>query len=88
MATFAPSAVTLTAQEPVGSARNRWRTTVRSVAERDGVVRVRLHGEHELYADVTRGAATELTLVPGSVVWASVKATEVTTFGDLGRVDR
>ena len=88
LATFAPSAVTLTTAEPVGSARNRWRTTVLRAVERDGVVRVHLHGaggsDTELYADVTRGAAAELALDPGRPVWASVKATEVTTLGAVG----
>ena len=82
LAAFSPSAVTLTTDEPAGSARNRWRTTVHRAVERDGVVRVHLQGGPgdggELYADVTGGAAAELGLVPGRVVWASVKATEVT----------
>ena len=90
VATFAPSAVTLTTAEPVGSARNRWRTTVRRAVEREGVVRVHLEGgidpETQLYADVTRRAAAELGLDPGRPVWASVKATEVTTF-DAGTRD-
>ena len=88
LATFAPSAVTLTTDEPVGSARNRWRTTVHRAVERDGVVRVHLQGgpgpESALYADVTRGAAAELGLGAGRVVWASVKATEVTAWGAGG----
>jgi molybdate transport system ATP-binding protein len=92
LATFAPSAVTLTRDEPVGSARNRWRTTVHRAVERDGVVRVHLQGvagaDAALYADVTRGAASELALEPGRPVWASVKATEVTTFGAAGSNDR
>ncbi len=85
LATFAPSAITLTTAEPVGSARNRWRVRVHRAVEREGVVRVHLHGSGdtaaELYADVTRGAAAELDLAPGRTVWASVKATEVKTFG-------
>jgi molybdate transport system ATP-binding protein len=78
LATFAPSAVTLTADEPVGSARNRWRTTVRWAVECGGVVRVHLEAPTtSLYADVTPGAATELAVGPGRTLWASVKATEV-----------
>jgi molybdate transport system ATP-binding protein len=92
LATFAPSAVTLTADEPAGSARNRWHTTVHRAVERDGVVRVHLQGgptaESQLYADVTRGAAAELALAPGRPVWASVKATEVTTLGATDPSDR
>jgi molybdopterin-binding protein len=82
LATFAPSAVTLTAAEPVGSARNRWRTTVRRAVERDGVVRVHLETpSRSLYADVTPGAATELAVAPGRELWASVKATEIVVLG-------
>jgi molybdate transport system ATP-binding protein len=92
LATFAPSAVTLTTDEPVGSARNRWRSRVRRAVERDGVVRVHLDGllgtEVGLYADVTAGAAAELGLAPGRVVWASVKATEVNTLGALDTAAR
>jgi len=92
LATFAPSAVTLTSEEPAGSARNRWRSTVRRAVERDGVVRVHLDvllgAEAGLYADVTAGAAAELGLAPGRAVWASVKATEVNTLGALGGPDR
>jgi molybdopterin-binding protein len=56
------------------------------------VVRVHLRGTAgrgvELYADVTRNAATELGLASGGSVWASVKATEVTAFVAAGRSDR
>jgi molybdate transport system ATP-binding protein len=92
LATFSPSAVTLAQDEPVGSARNRWRTTVHRAVERDGIVRVHLHGtagsDIELYADVTVGAAAELGLEAGRTVWASVKATEVTALGAGAAEDR
>jgi molybdate transport system ATP-binding protein len=89
LATFPPSAVTLTAEEPLGSARNRWRTTVRRAVERDGVVRVHLEAATiSIYADVTPGAAAELLVEPGRTVWASVKATEVTALGATGPHDR
>ncbi|WP_457109524.1 sulfate/molybdate ABC transporter ATP-binding protein [Marmoricola sp. URHA0025 HA25] len=92
LATFPPSAVTLTTAAPVGSARNRWEAVVQRAVPRDEVVRVHLRATAgqgaELYADVTRGAATELDLAAGRVVWASVKATEVTAFVAAGRSDR
>jgi len=92
LATFAPSAVTLTADEPVGSARNRWPVTVHRAVERDGVVRVHLHAragtDADLYADVTRGAAAELALTQGRELWASVKATEVTAWEAAAATDR
>jgi molybdate transport system ATP-binding protein len=76
LVTFSPSAVTLTTDEPTGSARNRWRAQVRRVVPTGDVLRVHVHPP-ELVADVTPAAAAELGLAPGSEVWASVKATEV-----------
>ncbi|MGH3372704.1 MAG: TOBE domain-containing protein, partial [Nocardioidaceae bacterium] len=80
-ACFGPAAVSLTEHEPVGSARNRWRGTVRSVVPHGASVRVHLDGEVALIADVTPESAVALALVPGRVVWAAVKATEVSVYG-------
>ncbi|MCW2780653.1 MAG: modC [Marmoricola sp.] len=88
LATFDPSAVTLTTTAPVGSARNRWRATVRRTTPRDDIVRVHLQGDSDtssdsswdVLADVTSTSAQDLGLRPGATVWASVKATEVAVF--------
>jgi len=83
-ACFGPEAVTLTVDEPVGSARNRWRGTVTSAVPHGVAVRVHLDtpsGPGTLIADVTLASAAELRLVPGRHVWASVKATEVSVYG-------
>ena len=82
-ACFGPEAVSLTLDEPVGSARNRWRGTVGSVVPHGSAVRVHLDAPGplgSLIADVTPASATELGLVPGRVVWAAVKATEVSVY--------
>ncbi|HSE08594.1 MAG TPA: ABC transporter ATP-binding protein [Nocardioidaceae bacterium] len=82
-ASFRPEAVTLTVTEPAGSARNRWRGTVRSVVPHGSAVRVHLDAlapAQALIADVTPAAAAELGLAPGRMVWATVKATEVTVY--------
>ena len=82
-ACFPPEAVTLTVEEPGGSARNRWRGTVRSVVPHGSAVRVHLEAPappRALIADVTPASASELGLVPGRTVWAAVKATEVTVY--------
>jgi molybdate transport system ATP-binding protein len=82
-ASFRPEAVTLTVDEPGGSPRNRWRGTVRSVVPHGSAVRVHLDTvspAHALIADVTPAAAAELGLIPGRMVWAVVKATEVTVY--------
>ena len=79
-AAFAPTAVTLTLQEPLGSARNRWRGPVTSLAPHGSAVRVHVDVAGGLVADVTPGSAAQLRLEPGSQVWATVKATEVTVY--------
>jgi molybdate transport system ATP-binding protein len=80
-ACFTPSAVTLTVQEPRGSARNRWRGTVTTLAPHGSAVRVHLDAGAGLIADVTPASATQLGLVPGAEVWAAVKATEISVYG-------
>ena len=76
--TFPPAAVTLSPEAGSGSARNQWRGRVLSVAPHGLVVRVHLDAAGGLIADVTAESAGRLGLAPGQVVWASVKATEVT----------
>jgi molybdate transport system ATP-binding protein len=80
-ASFSPSAVTLTEQEPVGSARNRWQGVVRSVVPHGAAVRVHLDSETPLICDLTPASAARLALAPGREVWAAVKATEVEVYG-------
>ncbi len=79
-ACFSPTAVTLTVDEPTGSARNRWPGTVTSVAPHGAAVRVHLDAASGLIADVTPASATQLGLAPGRRVWATVKATEVSVY--------
>ena len=80
-ACFSPAAVTLTLERPTGSARNRWPGTVRSVVPHGAAVRVHLAGVAPLIADVTPASVAALHLVPGTVVWAAVKATEIDVYG-------
>jgi molybdate transport system ATP-binding protein len=80
-ACFSPAAVTLTVDEPHGSARNRWKGTVTSVAPHGAAVRVHLDAGAGLIADVTPASAAQLALVPGAAVWATVKATEISVYG-------
>ena len=75
-----PSAVSLHASEPAGSARNRWPVVVTGVEALGERVRVHLAGSPDVVAEVTPGAVHELGLAPGTEVWATVKATEVTTY--------
>ena len=80
-ACFTPAAVTLTLEEPTGSARNRWPGTVVSASPHGEAVRVHVDAVTGLLADVTPASAGALGLAPGRRVWATVKATEVQVFG-------
>jgi molybdate transport system ATP-binding protein len=77
---FTPDAVVVTLQEPVGSPRFRWHGSVADVSPHGDAVRLLVHAEPDLIADVTPAAATELSLVPGREVWLSVKATAVRSY--------
>jgi molybdate transport system ATP-binding protein len=79
-ATVAPSAVAIHAAAPEGSARNRWPMTVTSIEPLGERMRVQLDGPIPLVAEITPAALVELRLVPGTAVWASVKATEVRAY--------
>jgi molybdate transport system ATP-binding protein len=72
-----PRAVALHPDEPHGSARNAWATTVEAVERPGDRVRVQLGAPVPITAEVTPGAAAELGLRPGATVWVAVKATEV-----------
>ena len=85
-ACFPPSAVTLTLAEPSGSARNRWRGPVASVAPHGSAVRVHVRAAGGLIADVTPASAAQLGLVPGAEVWSTVKATEIAVYGGEERL--
>jgi molybdate transport system ATP-binding protein len=79
-ACFSPTAVTLTMDEPSGSARNRWPGTVTSLAPHGSAVRVHLDAATGLIADVTPASAAQLGLTTGTRVWATVKATEISVY--------
>lgn len=79
-AAFSPGAVSLYDDEPRGSPRNVWRGTVISMAPHGDSVRVEVDGAVPLLADITAAALMTLALRPGTSVWASVKATEVSIY--------
>ena len=75
-----PRAVALHRHQPAGSPRNVWSATVADLeADRDRV-RVRLGGPVPLTAEVTPAAVADLGLAPGTPVWASVKAVDLTVY--------
>jgi molybdate transport system ATP-binding protein len=75
-----PHAVALYRTVPDGSPRNVWAATVTDVDRRADRVRVRLDGSVPLVAEITPAALEALALRTGDAVWASVKATEITTY--------
>ena len=77
---FSPTAVTLTTDEPTGSARNRWPGVVTSLVPHGAAVRVHLDAASGLIADITPASAARLGLAPGRQVWAAVTATEVSVY--------
>ncbi|AYY14342.1 ATP-binding cassette domain-containing protein [Actinobacteria bacterium YIM 96077] len=77
---FPPHAVTISTDRPVGSARNVWPGRVTDVEAHGDLVRLTIDGTVPMLADVTPVAVADLGLGPGSDVWASVKASEVTVY--------
>jgi molybdate transport system ATP-binding protein len=77
---FPPSAVALYGVRPDGSPRNTWQATVLNLSRHGDALRVELTGPIPVAADVTPAAAVHLGLEPGRTVWASLKATEATSY--------
>ena len=75
--TIPPNAIALHATQPEGSPRNSWPTTIASLEPLGDITRVMLDAPLALSVDITPGAASAMSLVPGTEVWASIKATEV-----------
>ena len=75
-----PHAVSLHRQRPEGSARNVWRGTVQGADLLGDRVRIHVQGDVSLVAEVTAPAVADLGLHDGVEVWATVKATELTTY--------
>ena len=79
-AVIQPHAVALYLAPPDGSPRNVWAATVADIDRQADRVRVRLDGAVPLVAEITPAALDDLALRPGDHIWASVKATEITTY--------
>jgi molybdate transport system ATP-binding protein len=77
---FPPTAVSLHPEPPVGSPRNSWPVTVTHIEQHAHTVRVRLDGHPPVLADITPATVAELHLAPGTPLYATVKATETTTY--------
>jgi molybdate transport system ATP-binding protein len=77
LATVHARAVSIHRQQPEGSPRNAWRTTVALIERLGERVRLNVTEPLPLTAEVTPGAVRALGIEHGSVVWVSIKATEI-----------
>ncbi|WP_235435545.1 ABC transporter ATP-binding protein [Nostocoides australiense] len=78
---LAPSAITVHTTRPDhGSARNVWAGRVRGIQQIADRARLDVAGPPDALVDVTPAAILDLGLTPGSAVWLSAKATEVTAY--------
>jgi molybdate transport system ATP-binding protein len=75
-----PRAVALHRREPEGTPRNVLGGTVDHLDVEGDRVRVIVTGPVAATAEVTPAAVAELKLTPGTPVWASIKATEITVY--------
>jgi molybdate transport system ATP-binding protein len=80
LAVIHPHAVAVYLTPPEGSPRNVWQATVTDVDRQAERVRVSLTGQVPLTAEITPAALDDLALQPGDIVWATVKATEITAY--------
>jgi len=77
LATIHPRAISIHRSRPEGSPRNAWETTVLRVEHYGDRVRLQLGVPLALTAEITPGAVDALHIKEGSVVWVSIKATEI-----------
>lgn len=78
LAAIHPRAVVVHSGHPRGSSRNKWENTVTRIEHYGDRVRLQTEGTLPITAEVTPDALDALGIEEGSVVWLSVKATEVT----------
>lgn len=77
---FSPASVTLSLEEPHGSAQNTWLAPVSSVEQMGSIMRVVLAGPIPVRADITTTAALKMHISPGQQLWVSIKATSIEVY--------
>ncbi len=85
LAVIPPQSVALSLEHHDGSERNQWRTTVLELHRLGERTRVVLGEPIPLTIEVTTVSIAELRIAEGSTVWASVKATQITTYAGTVR---
>ena len=79
VAIIKPTSIQLHRNQPEGSARNVWETTVVGVEPIGDTVRVATSDPFGLTVEVTTAGASETSIAVGARVWVSIKATEIRT---------
>jgi molybdate transport system ATP-binding protein len=82
LAAIHPRAIIIDRHQPDGSPRNTWQATVTRVEHYGDRVRLQTGDSLPLTAEITPDALTDLQIVEGSVVWISIKATEISVEKD------
>jgi molybdate transport system ATP-binding protein len=80
-----PSAVVVSQQPQLSSARNTWPAKITGLTLLADRVRLDLDGQPPALVDVTPAAVAELSLDPGRQVWLSVKATDLEVYAPAER---
>ncbi len=75
--TIHPRAIALHPEQPHGSPRNTWQTSVTAVEPLGDTTRIEVGTPLPLTVDITPSAASSLALEPGSPIWVAIKATEI-----------
>jgi molybdate transport system ATP-binding protein len=84
---FRPAAVSLFVHRPDGSPRNLWAGRIATLEPHGEGVRVEIAEAPDrtssILAEITPSAVADLGLVPGSEVWAAVKASDIEVYAAL-----
>jgi molybdate transport system ATP-binding protein len=82
LVTIHPRAISIHRTRPEGSPRNTWETTVVRSEHYGDRVRIQLGVPLGLTAEITPGAEESLGIAESSIVWVSIKATEIDVRAD------
>jgi molybdate transport system ATP-binding protein len=83
---FRPAAVSLFVHRPDGSPRNLWAGRIAALEPHGEGVRVEIaeapDPKSSILAEITPSAVADLELVPGSEVWAAIKASDIEVYSN------
>ncbi|MCJ7780179.1 MAG: ABC transporter ATP-binding protein [Acidimicrobiia bacterium] len=82
LAAIHPRAIIIDRHQPDGSPRNTWEATVTRIEHYGDRVRLQTGDPLPLTAEITPDALDDLHIIEGSIVWISIKATEINVEAD------